>query len=310
MSKTAFRVLVPLPLDAAAEARLAAEAEIVRCDAGEEAICRAIVDCDALVARTHLPVTRRILEAGGRLRVVGVAGVGLDNVDERAAAERGIAVLHTPAASSDAVAELTVAFMLLWQRPIPRLADAYRNGRFRQAREAPHGRELRELTIGIVGMGRIGARVGRICAAGLGARVIYNDILPVGPFDFAASPVEKDSLWREADVVTLHVPLTDATRGLIDARILARLRTGALLINTSRGAVVDTPALLAALRSGRMSAALDVADPEPLPPDHPLLNLPNCVVTPHIAARTEGGLRRMFDVVDQVAAFLRDRAGS
>lgn len=309
MSRPDFRVLLPLPLDTASEARLAACAEVVRCEPTEESICRAIVDCDALVARTNIAVTRRVLESGSRLRVVGVAGVGLDNVDERAAAERGVTVLHTPAASSDAVAELTVAFMLLWQRPIPRLADAYRAGRFGQAREAPHGRELRELTVGIVGMGRIGSRVGRVCAAGLGARVIYNDIVPVGPFDFAAEPVEKDRLWREADVVTLHVPLTGATRGLIDAQVLSRLRRGALLINTSRGAVVETPALVAALQKGEISAALDVTEPEPLPADHALLSLPNCVVTPHIAARTQGGLRRMFSVVDQVISFLLDGAG-
>lgn len=299
-------ILLPEPLAPDAEARLARGARVIRPrDLNENTLIAAIAECDALVARTSLPVTRALLAAGRRLRVVGVAGVGLDNVDEAAAAELGLALLHTPAAASDAVAELAVELMLSLLRPIGRLADDYRAGRFREARAAPHGRELRELTVGVVGMGRIGSRVGRIVAAGIGATLIYNDIAPVGPFDFAARPVEKSELWATADVITLHVPLTPQTRGLIDAAVLGRMKPGALLINTARGAAVDTAALLQALHNGRLGGAgLDVTDPEPLPGGHELLSLSNCIVTPHIAARTFGGLARMHAIVDDVLAYL------
>ncbi len=300
-----FRILLAEALDADAEQRLEAAATIVRAPTpDEQTLCALVVDCDALVARTHNRITRAVLEAGRRLRVVGIAGVGVDHVDVTAAEQLGIAVLNTPAAATDAVADFTLGLMLQLLRPIPRLAEDYRAGRFSAARAEPHGRELRELTVGIVGMGRIGARVGRICAA-CGARVLYNDIVPVGPFDFPAEPVEKATIWSQSDLVTLHVPLTDLTRGLIDAEVLAYFRPTAFLINTARGAGVDTAALTATLQENRIGgAALDVTDPEPLPPDHPLFACPRCILTPHVAARTYGGLRRMCAVVDDVLAFL------
>jgi phosphoglycerate dehydrogenase-like enzyme len=306
MAGKPWKVLLAEPLDAEAETQLASRATVLRAPRGDEnQLCELVAACDALVARTHTPVTRRVLAAGKRLRVVGIAGVGADQVDLAAAVELGIAVLNTPAAATEAVADLTLAFMLQLLRPVPRLSDAYRGGRFAEARAAPHGRELHELTVGIVGMGRIGSAVGRRCAAGFGARVLYNDIVPVGPFDFAAQAVEKPELWAEADIVSLHVPLTDETRGLVNAAVLAQLKPAALLINTARGPVVDTPALTAALQTGRLTgAALDVTDPEPLPTGHPLFSCDRCILTPHIAARTVRGLRRMCAVVDDVLAFL------
>lgn len=301
-----FRILLAEPLDDPTEARLSACAQVVRAPRGDEdTLCDLIAGCDALITRTSTRVTRRLLAAGDRLRVVGVAGVGLDNVDQPAAAERGVAVLHTPAASSDAVAELTLLFILELLRPTRRMTAAYQAGEFRAARAAPHGVELRTLTVGIVGMGRIGSRVGRLCAA-FGGSVLYNDVAPVGPFDFPAAPVRKEELWRSADVVTLHTPLTPQTHRLVSAAVLACMKPGALLVNAARGALVDTDALCAALRGGALAgAALDVTDPEPLPPEHELLHLPSAVVTPHIAARTIGGLQRMLAVADDVIAWLR-----
>lgn len=303
------RVLLAQPLDAEAEARLAVGAEVVRPpDTTESTLIAAIGDCDALIARTNLPITAALIAAGRRLRVIGVAGVGIDNVDTAAAAERGIRVLHTPGASSDAVAELSVLLMLQMLRSTPALAEAYRAGDFHGARATAHGRELRGLTVGVLGMGRIGRRVGRIVAAGFGGRVLYNDIVDVGLLDFPASPVDKSTLWSESDILTLHVPLTPQTRNLIDAAVFAQMKPGAALVNTARGAVVDTAALLGALNapaeSGLAGAALDVTDPEPLPLHHPLLHHPRCIVTPHIAARTASGLRRMFGIVDDVLACL------
>lgn len=304
------RILLPQALDPPAEVRLAARATVVRADCRDEpGLHERIADCDGLIARTSFRVPRQLIAAGRRLRVIGVAGVGIDNVDATAAAERGIAVLHTPDASSDAVAELTVALMLRHLRPVDRLAAEYRAGRFDAARAAPHGVELAALTVGVVGLGRIGRRVARICRAGFGARVLYNDILDaaaLGPLDFAADAVSKAELWEASDIVTLHVPLTPATRGLVDAGVLRALRPTALLVNTARGAVVDTAGLTAALEAGALAgAALDVSEPEPLPADHPLLHDPRCIVTPHIAARTHGGLRRMMGVVDAVLDYLQ-----
>jgi phosphoglycerate dehydrogenase-like enzyme len=233
----------------------------------------------------------------------------VDRVDVRAAEELGIAVLHTPAASSDAVAEFTVGLMVSLQRNVGPLAAEYRGGKFKELRQRAYGSELRELTIGIVGMGRIGSRVGRICSAGLGARVIYNDIAAVGPFPFEAAAMEKAAIWAESDVVTLHVPGTELTRKMINADVLGRMKASAYLINAARGTVVDTAALTAALRSGRIAGAgLDVVEPEPLPADHALFSMGNCILTPHIAARTHGGLRRMYAVADDVLALLREKA--
>lgn len=300
------RILLAEPLDADAERRLEAAAEVVRPGATEDRALRAAVsDCVALITRTHTHVSRELLVSGKHLRVVGVAGVGTDRVDLDAARELGIVVLNTPDAAGDAVAEFTLALMLQLLRPVPRLAEDLKRGMYREARAVPHGVELRELTVGIVGMGRIGARVGRICSAGFGAKVLYNDIVDVGPFDFAAEAVDKSTIWSQADIVSLHVPLTDRTRGLVDAKVLERFQPHALLINTARGALIDSDALTAALLENRIGgAALDVTHPEPLPPGHPLFNTKNCILTPHVAARTSRGLRRMFAIVDAVLAHL------
>lgn len=306
-----FRVLLAESLEPGAEARLAAGAMVVRSTAADErTLLSHIADCEGLIVRTHHTVSRRLLEAGQKLRVVGVAGVGTDRVDVEAASELGIAVLNTAHASSDAVAEFTIALLLELLRPVGRLCAAYRSGRYAAARAQPHGVELRGLTVGIVGMGRIGSRVGRLCSAGFGCRVLYNDIAEVGPFSFAATRVEKDEIWQRCDVITLHVPLTAQTRGLVNAEVLAQFKPGALLINTARGAVVQIGALREALESGRLGgAALDVTDPEPLSPDDPLFSMERCILTPHVAARTEAALQGMFGIVDDVLAFLRSARG-
>lgn len=306
-----FRVLLTDALDHEAEARLAASAVVVRPVAADDASLRAaIADVDAVIARTSTPLTRAVLESGRRLRVVGVAGVGLDRVDLEAAAELGVRIVHRPDAASDAVAELTVALMLNLLRPIRGLCDEYRAGRFAEARATAHGVELRGRTVGVIGMGRIGSRVARIASAGFGADVLYHDIRDVGPFPFAARRADAPTLWRTCNVITLHVPLTSLTRGMVDAATLAMARSDALLINTARGAVIHTASLVDALRQRRIGgAALDVTDPEPLPKDHPLLSLDRCIVTPHVAARTQGGLRRMYDVVDDVLAALAAARG-
>ncbi len=277
--------------------------ELESCD--EAALMEAVVDCDALLVRTASQVTRAVIDRASRLRVIGRGGVGLDHIDLEAARQRGIAVVHTPAAATDAVADLTLGLMIGLVRKIGLGDGMLRDGRFVEARRRCVGPELRELTVGIVGLGRIGKAVARRCRHGFGMTVLYNDIVDPGLLDFVASPREKSRLYEESDVVSLHVPLTEQTRRLIDEGALARFKQGSILINTARGAVVDGLAVAVSLASGRLGgAALDVFDPEPLPADHPLLTAPNAILTPHLGARSHGGLTRMSDVVDDVLAVL------
>ncbi len=271
----------------------------------------AVRDADALLVRTYTPVTAEMIAAAPRLRVIGRGGVGLENVDTAAAAARGIAVVYTPAAATRAVAELTIGLILALERRIAYADAEVRAFRFAQARDALRCRELHELTLGIVGMGRIGREVGRIAHVGFGMPVLYTDIVEIGWLDFVATPVTKARLWSEADVISLHVPLTAQTERLINADTLAQMKPTALLVNMCRGRVVDAAALATALRAGRLAgAAIDVFDLEPPPPDHPLLSAPNVLLSPHAAARTHAGLARMNDCVDDVIAVLTGRTPS
>lgn len=295
------------PFDASAIERARAVGRVTLLDACDETtLASAAADCHALVMRSATRVTERVLAAARRLRVIGRAGVGLDNIDLDAARRRGVVVVYTPFAATDAVADLTVGLMISLVRKAS-LGDAMvRRGEFHDARERCVGSELGNLTVGIVGLGRIGRAVARRCRHGFGMTVLFNDIIDIGHLDFVARRVEKAELFRRCDVVSLHVPLTAKTHRMIDAAALAQFKRGSVLINTSRGAVVDGAALSAALRRGKLSgAALDVFDPEPPRPDDPLLTAPNVVLTPHIGARATGALAGMSAVVDDVLAVLR-----
>ena len=304
------RIVLAEAFDAPAVEKLRAVGEVVVLDACDEAqLKEAVTDCDALLVRTRTTVTRAVIESSPRLRVIGRGGVGLENIDVDAARERNIAVVYTPHASTDAVADLTVGMMIALLRNIRGYDAMVRKGHFWEARGGSCSREMSELTLGIVGMGRIGRAVARRCRNGFGMAVIYNDIVSPGWLDFVAKPVTKDQLYANADVVTLHVPLTDSTRNLIDAAALSGFKNGAILINTSRGGVVDSLALAESLAAGTLAgAALDVFDPEPLLADHPLMLVPNTIFTPHIGSRSVAGLARMNDVVEDVVRVLQGRS--
>ena len=306
MTEDGFDILVTEALDDSALERLGRIGRVSLVSAGDEAtLIREVAKVDALVVRTYTKVTATVIEAGARLKVIGRAGVGLENIDVKAARRHGIEVVHTPAAASDSVAEFTIGLMLALERHIVRGDAMARGGRFLEARGTLVGRQLRGLRLGIVGMGRIGRRVGRIARNGLGMTISYNDIVEIRDLDYEATPVEKGRIWAESDVVSMHVPLTRLTRHLINAHVLARFRPTTTLINTARGAVVDTSALASALSAGQLAgAAIDVHTPEPPPADHALLSAPNVLLTPHIAARTDAGMARMNDVVDDVIAVL------
>jgi glyoxylate reductase len=231
------------------------------------------------------------------LRLVANYGVGYDRVDVRACRERGVAVTNTPGVLDAAVADLTLALILACRRHLVESDRFVRERRWRRGWARPEllGRDLAGSTLGLVGMGRIGSEVVRRAEA-FGMRVVHHrrsDGLPL------------DELLRKSDVVSLHVPLTPETDGLISRQRLGLLQDGATLVNTSRGAIVDEEALVEELAAGRISAGLDVFADEPRVPE-PLLDLPNVVLTPHIAsatAETRAGMTRVL--VDNVLAFLR-----
>lgn len=308
-----IKIVVTERYNDAAMKKLAAVGDAVLIERPDEAtLVAAVRDADALVVRTYTTVTRKVIEAASRLRVIARGGVGLDNIDLAAARERGITVVYTPAASTHAVADFTIGLILAVQRRIGKFDHEVRTQAFGPLRTRhPLFPELRHQTLGIIGMGRIGSQVARRAAMGFGMRVVYNDIRPVGPFPFACESVTRDQVLASADVVSMHVPATPLTRGMIGAAALARMKRTAILINTSRGPVVVAADLADALHRGRIAgAAIDVYDPEPPPTDHPLRGAPNCVLTPHVASRSREGLAAMNDVVDDVVAVLEGRPPS
>ena len=245
-----------------------------------------------LLVRSATKVTAEVLDAAPDLRVVVRAGTGLDNVDRAAAEERGIAVRNTPNANTVAVAELTFAMLLALERHIADASADLRAGRWEKAKYA--GRELHGRTLGLLGFGRIGREVA-LRARAFGMHVVaYDPVVPSAPAGFDWVKVtERETVLRECDVLTLHVPLTDDTRHAIGAREFALLKPGAVLVNASRGGVVDEAALHAALVSGRLrAAAVDVFEKEPAAADHPLLQLPNVLPLPHLGASTAEAQRR------------------
>jgi lactate dehydrogenase-like 2-hydroxyacid dehydrogenase len=233
--------------------------------------------------------------AGPGLKVISSFSVGIDNVDVAAASARGIPVGNTPGVLTDATADMAFALLLAAGRRIVEGAQGVRAGRWRTWGPAfMLGADLAGATLGIVGFGRIGRAVARR-AGGFGMRIIFSDPSRAAPEPGVnATQVNLDTLLREADFISLHTPLTDETRGLINVDTLRRMKATAVLINTSRGPVVDQQALYDALSSKRIfAAALDVTVPEPLPVEHPLLTLENCLIVPHIASASWRTRERM-----------------
>lgn len=246
-----------------------------------------IGDYDAIVGRSATRISREVLERATRLKVVGRAGVGVDNIALDTATERGIAVINAPAGNTVAVAELVFGGLLALLRDLPRALASMRDGAW--IRNQLLGNELRGRTLGIVGLGRIGGEVA-VRAHAFGMPLVGYD--PYVPDErFAGLRVQRcgtlDELLDAADVVTVHTPLTAETRGMIGRRELARLAPGAVICNLARGGIVDEEALVPALTSGTLrGAVLDVFAVEPLAPDHPLRTAPNAILTPHIGANT------------------------
>lgn len=294
-------------LDPAPLAFLKDHCEVVEAAQGTPAFDEALPRAAALVVRTYTKVNAGLLDRAPKLRVVGRGGVGLENIDVGACRSRGVEVVYTPDANTTAVGDFVFGLMIQLVRPFAAFhKTAYEPAEFKRIRNTQRGRQLNELTLGILGMGRVGRTVGRIGSRGFGMRVIYNDITDVSAhIDFPAASVSLDELLRDADVLTLHIDARPGNHRFIDAGKLSRLKRDAVLINTSRGEVLDAAALAAAIRKGELAgAALDVYDPEPPAKDFPLLGLTNVILTPHMAARTSTAIEAMSWVVRDVVGVL------
>ncbi|MBV9099690.1 MAG: phosphoglycerate dehydrogenase [Candidatus Dormibacteraeota bacterium] len=304
---TATRILVADPIADDGVERLRAAGEVdVATGLGAQQLAERIAEYDALVVRSETKVTAALLEAAARLRVVGRAGVGVDNIDIGACTERGILVLNAPTGNTIAAAEHAVAMLFALARNIPAADRSLHEGRWERSRFL--GMELREKTLGVLGLGKIGFEVARVAREGLRMRVLAHDplVTPDRAHQAGAELCDMDTLLAQSDILTMHVPLTDVTRGVIGARELARMKEGARLVNVARGGIIDEAALAAAIEKGHIAgAAIDVFVQEPPPADHPLLQLPQVVVTPHLGASThEAQVNVAFDVADQIVEYL------
>lgn len=275
----------------------------------EDSILAQIADVDGVIVRSRGAMTRRIMEAAPRLKVVGRHGVGVDNIDIAAATELGIQVVYTPAATIESVAEHTVGLMLAVSKKITWCDAITRAGNF-DARYGLQGREMYGRPLGIIGCGRIGRRVAEICHLGFNMPILYHDCVQAEELErtLGARRVPLEELLSTAEYITVHVPLLPSTRGLIGAAEFALMRPDALFFNTSRGPVVDERALCQALTEKRIAGAgIDVFAQEPTPPDNPLLKLDNVVLTPHVASSTAEAMRNMSLVAEDIVAVLQGR---
>jgi D-3-phosphoglycerate dehydrogenase len=263
---------------------------------------REVVGADALIIRTGGVVDAALLDRGNNLRAVGRHGVGYDQIDVDAATARGIQVVYTPGANTQSVAEHVFALMIGISKHFTPMTAELVAGNY-HARVSMTGREIAGKTLGIVGFGRIGRRVGEIAHLGFGMKVLYNDIVdPPEEVERRCSARRSGlhELLATSDYVTLHVPLDGSTRGLINAETLAMMRPDAILINTARGPVVDEAAVAEALDAGRLwGYGADVFTVEPPESNHPLIGRRDVLLTPHSAAQTEEALRNMATTVAQ-----------
>ena len=306
---TKARILVsdPLPDDIVAQLRQQADVE-VKTGMNPAELAQAVVGFDALVVRSQSKVTKEVIQAGKDLKIIGRAGVGVDNIDVEAATARGVVVVNSPDGNTISAAEHTMAMLLATARHIPQARASMLEGKW--DRKSFTGVELFDKTLGVVGFGRIGREVASRCAS------FQMKVLAYDPFvskefieDKGAIAATLDEIYAQADFITLHLPKTAETANLVGAAALAKMKSSTIIINCARGGIIDEAALYEALKAKKIAAAgLDVFENEPLG-ESPLLTLANVVTTPHLAASTHEAQERVaVDVAAQVLDVLKGGA--
>ena len=303
---TTPNILITDGLDERGQSILRASATVTdRNDISAADLLGCIAEFDGLIVRGRTKVTASVIEAASRLKVIGRAGVGVDNIDLEAAAKRGIAVVNTPISTTVAVAELAFGLMLSLARDISRADSAMKQGKW--IKKELEGMELSGKTLGIIGIGRIGTQVGKFASA-FGMKVIAHNPQVVDAQIRArgAEPVSLADLYAGSDYITLHLPYTEQTRGMVGGTAFSQMKDGVRIVSTARGGIIDEAALLAALNSGKVAgAALDVFAQEP----HGLTELishPRMIGTPHIGAQTaEAQSRASVDIAEEMLSALQ-----
>lgn len=259
---------------------------VVKTKLPKDDLLKEIKDADGLIVRSGTKVTAEVIAAADKLKVVGRAGSGLDNVDTPAATRRGIVVMNTPGGNTVTTAEHTLSMMCAMARRIPQATASVKNGKWEKDKFM--GLELYNKVLGIVGVGQIGGYLSKL-AQGIGMSVVAFDpyLAQERAEKMGVTMVDLDELFRRADIISVHTPLTPETKGLINAAAIAKMKPGVLIVNCARGGIVNETDLVEALKSKRVAAAaFDVFDEEPVKADHPLLALDNFICTPHIGAQT------------------------
>jgi D-3-phosphoglycerate dehydrogenase / 2-oxoglutarate reductase len=305
---SAWKVLITDGLDSNGITILKKSAEVVeKTGITPEELLKEVADYDALIVRGRTKVTTAVFDAGKKLKVVGRAGVGVDNIDLDAARTHNVAVVNSPVATTTAVAELTMALMLGAVREIALADSSLKAGKW--LKKEFEGTEISGKTLGVIGFGRIGAGVAKRAAAFDMTVLGYDPMIPADEIDRrGGKPVSLDELLRLSDIITMHLPLTDETKGMLNKSVFDKMKQGVYIICAARGGVIDEDALLEALKSGMVSgAALDVFVAEP-PGLTELVAHPKVVCTPHIGAQTvEAQHRAANDIAEEVLAALNDQ---
>jgi D-3-phosphoglycerate dehydrogenase len=274
----------------------------------KDMLMKELTDAEAVIADGRTIFDAQVMKAAQKLRIVARIGVGFDNVDLKAATERGVYVTNTPGVLSDAVAELTIGLMLAMSRRLLEAHAFVKSRKWTEPTAFPFGIDLSGKTLGIIGMGQIGMEVARR-ASGLRMAILYYDVVRKEDAEqlYDAKYSSLENLLKDSDFITLHVPLTSRTEKLIGRSELGLMKPSAYLINAARGKVVDQAALWEALKAGRIAgAALDVYEVEPIPHDDPLLQLDNVILTPHIGSRTvETRTKMALTVAEDVMRVLK-----
>jgi len=321
MSARVNTVLLPEPIEDEARKLLEERGvSILQSQSTKPEAVRPLLEmADAVVLRTGIRMSAELIECGSRLAAISRTGAGFDNVDTDSATRMGVIVSSSVGANTYTVAEHTLALILALAKQLQALDRETRAGNFR-IRYSYLPRDLRGATLGTIGFGRIGREVAHKCATALGMKVLAFDTY------ISDAAMERDRSWvkfcgleellESADVVTIHIPLTAETKGLLDSQRIARMRKGALIVNTSRGGIVDEGSLADALARGNLGGAgIDVFEQEPPPTSNPLLAAPAAILTPHAAALTEECVRRMAvlaveRVLDQFDGFIPENVAN